>query len=372
MKGRFPLPLAAALGALPGLGCGSKPPAPPTLIPVTVATVEQRAIPYEIAATGTVEPLQTVAVQSQVSGILSRVNFKEGDEVRSGQVLFEIDPRPYQAALAQARAILDRDAGQLRNAELDVERYAALAQKDYVTVQQYDQVKGTAASLRSTLQGDSAIVENARLNLEFASIRAPITGRVGSLLVRQGNLVHAGGSTALVVINQIHPILVRFAVPSASLPVIQRYRTDKPVVRVQVPNAAPDPIDGTLSFIDNAVDTITGTLQLKGLFSNPDGTLWPGEFVTVKLQLYVQRAAIVVPAQSVVSGQQGSYVFVIAADSSANTRLVTVGRTVGDVAVIDKGLSAGEIVVTDGQLRLTAGARVEINRAPAGAPGAGR
>lgn len=348
-----------ALGLLLLAACSEKqaPPAPP--VPVTVATAERRAVPFELAATGTVEPLQTVAVQAQVGGILQRVAFKEGDEVKQGELLFQLDPRPYRAALAQAGATLARDRAQAGNAEQDVKRYGTLAEKQYVTAQQYEQVRTTAAAAQATLAGSQAAVEQARLNLQYATIRAPITGRTGSLLVREGNLVRANATQPLVVINRIRPILVRFAVPAANLPLIQEHLGKDIIVRADATDGG-DPSEGALSFVDNAVDTATGTILLKGRFPNDDGSLWPGGFVNVRLQLYVEADALVIPAAAVVSGQQGSFVFVIQADSSAATKAVTVNRTAGNFAVVRGDVQPGDRVVTDGQLRLRQGSKVQI------------
>ncbi|HEU4641988.1 MAG TPA: efflux RND transporter periplasmic adaptor subunit [Gemmatimonadaceae bacterium] len=362
---RFTLPLrsGALLGAVLLAACSDPKTPPPAAVPVSVARVERRDVPYEIQATGTVEPMQTVSVSSQVSGILTRVAFKEGDEVRKGQILFEIDPRPFEAALRQAQGGLAKDSAQLANAQADVKRYETLVQKDYVTTQQYDQVKTTAAALAATVESDRATVETARLNLQYATIRAPISGRAGALLVREGNLVRSE-TQPLVVINQIRPILVRFAVPASNLPRIRQYAGNTLPVHAQPVSAPGAPSSGTLSFMDNAVDTTTGTILLKGQFANRDGALWPGEFVNTALQLFVQRGAVVAPAQSVVQSQQGTYVFVVTQEGTANHRDVTVGRTMGDIAVIDKGLQPGEIVVTDGQLRITPGGKVQIKTPP--------
>jgi multidrug efflux system membrane fusion protein len=356
--------LALALGAtaLVASGCKETHTPPAQVAPVTVATVERAAVPLEINATGTVEPLQTVAVASQVGGILTQVGFKEGDEVKRGQLLFRIDPRPYQAALQQAQAVLAKDQAQLVAAEQDVKRYEALATKDYVTPQQFEQMKANAASLRATVSADEAAVENASLNLQYATIRAPIDGRAGALLLREGNLVRAAGQT-LVVVNQLRPILVRFSVPASNLASIRKYRSDSLLIHAQPASGVGETSTGTLSFLDNAVDTTTGTIMLKGLFPNKNGELWPGEFVNVALELFVQKDAIVVPAPAVIQSQNGTYVFVVENDT-AKTRDVTVARTVGDISIIAKGLSPGEKVVTDGQIRITPGAKVEIKGAP--------
>jgi membrane fusion protein, multidrug efflux system len=343
--------------------CSKSDPPPPPPVPVTVATAERRSVPFELAATGQVEPLQTVAVQAQVGGVLRRIAFKEGDEVRQGQVLFEIDPRPYQAALDQALAALARDSAQAANAAQETGRYETLAQKQYVTAQQYEQVRTTAAAAQATLAGSKAAVSEARLNLQYATIRAPITGRTGSLLLRQGNLVRANTDQPLVTINQIRPILVRFSVPAPNLPLLQEHRGKDIVVRAE-PAGGGDPSEGSLTFIDNAVDTATGTILLKGRFPNDDGSLWPGAFVNVRLQLYIEPDALVVPASAVVNGQQGSFVFVIQDDSSAATKPVTVSRTAGDFAIVNGDVQPGDRVVTDGQLRLRQGSKVQI-KAPA-------
>ena len=350
------------LGLLLLAGCAEKKPPPTPPVPVTVAAAERRSVPFELPATGMVEPLQTVQVQAQVNGILERVAFKEGDEVKQGQVLFQLDARPYRAALEQASAILARDRAQATNAAQEAQRYQSLAEKEYVTSQQYDQVRTTAAAAQATLAGSQAAVDQARLNLQYATIRAPIAGRTGSLLLRQGNLVRASTAEPLVVINRLRPILVRFSVPANNLPLIQAHLGKEMIVRAE-PSGGGDPSEGTLSFVDNAVDTATGTILLKGRFPNDDGSLWPGGFVNVRLQLYVEPDALVIPAAAVVAGQQGSFVFVIQPDSSASTRAVTVSRTAGDLAIVSGDLQPGDRVVVDGQLRLRQGSKVQIKAA---------
>lgn len=360
------IPFTAALAALALSSCGDAkiPAAPPT--PVMIGTVQQGPVPYEIAATGTVEPLQTVAVQPQVSGQIVRVLFHEGDDVKQGQVLFEIDPRPFRAALSQAQADLARARAQAEAADQQAKRYATLAEREFVTAQQNDQARTDALSARATLEGAQAAVDQARLNLQYATIRAPISGRTGSLLVREGNLVRASDPSPLVTINQIRPILARFAVPAGNLAELQRRHGQRLPVRVE-PTAGGDASVGTLDFIDNAVDTTTGTILLKASFPNEDGLLWPGEFVNVRIRLYIQDSALTVPAPAVVSGQSGSFVFVVKADSTAATVPVVVQRTNDSLAVVTAELKPGERVVTDGQIRLNDGAKVQI-RTPA-APG---
>lgn len=365
-----PARFALLAGLSAAAACGKARPRETPPVPVSAATVERRAVPFTIEAPGTAEPLQTVAVQAQVEGVLQRVNFREGDEVRRGQVLFEIDPRPYRAALAQAEAVLARDQAQLANARADVKRFEALVEKEYVTPQQFEQAKTTAASLEATVAADRAAVETARLNLQYATIRAPISGRAGALLVRPGNLVRANSGTPLVVINQIRPILVRFAVPASHLPEIQRYRARGPLpVRARPASGAGGgpASEGTLAFVDNAVDSATGTILLKGQFPNQDAALWPGEFVSVSLQLYLEPEALVVPTAAVLNGQQGAYVYVVKPDQTTEVRDVRVARPAGDLTVLAGGVEPGERVVTEGQLRLTAGAKVQI-KPPTGAP----
>ena len=293
----------ATLCLVLSVGCSRKGAGGPARVPVTIARAEQRAIPFEIAATGTAEPRQTVSVQSQVSGVLTQVAFREGDDVLAGQVLFQIDPRTFQAALDQAQAMLARDQAQAQSAVLDAQRYAELVKQDYVTKSDYDARRAAAEALQAAVRADSAAVANAQLNLEWARIRAPISGRTGRLLVREGNLVRANAPDPLVVINQIHPILVRFAVPERALPDIQRHRQNRLPVLVSPSKEDTTFTSGSLTFVDNAVDTTTGTVLLKAEFANQDGVLWPGEFLNVRLQLYVEEKAVVVPAQAVMTGQ---------------------------------------------------------------------
>jgi multidrug efflux system membrane fusion protein len=331
---------------------------------VTVATAERGDAPYVVSANGIVEPIQSVAVQSQVGGVLTAVKFREGDEVQAGQVLFEIDPIPYRAALQQAQAVLARDQAQFENSKRDADRYAALAQKDFVTRSQADQASANATALKAVVEADRASVATTQFNLDNASIRAPVAGKTGSLLVRQGNLVRPGASTPLVVINQIHPILVRFAVPERELMLVQEYARKGNIPAAALPSRGSTiPIPGVLSFVDNGVDTTTGTVTLKARFENRENLLWPGQFVPVSLQLYVEPGALLVPAPAVQTGQEGTYVFVIDDKGKAQVQPVTVARAVGDRALISKGLEPGARVVTDGQSRLTAGATVEIKGA---------
>lgn len=362
MTAKTPISRIPALSLLLAVACSEPKPAPPRPVPVTVATAERRTVPYELSAPGTVEPVQTVAVQAQVSGQIRRVAFKEGDEVRQGRVLFELDSRPYRAALDQAMALLERDRAQAANAVEEAQRYESLAEKEYVTAQQYEQARTNAAAARATLAGSQAAVDEARLNLQYATIRAPISGRTGSLLIKEGNLVRANATQPLVTINRLRPILVRFAVPANNLPLIQAHLSKGLVVRAE-PSGGGDPSEGTLSFVDNAVDTATGTILLKGRFPNDDGALWPGGYVNVRLQLYVEQDALVIPAAAVVSGQQGSFVFVIQPDSSAATKAVTVSRTAGDFAIVSGDVQPGDRVVVDGQLRLRNGSKVQIKAA---------
>jgi membrane fusion protein, multidrug efflux system len=346
--------------------CSKKdPPRQPT-VPVSVTTVKRATIPYVVSANGVAEPMQTVAVEAQVNGILNQVTFSEGANVQAGQVLFQIDPRQYVAALDQARAQLARDEAIASNARRDAARYAALVKEGYVTSSQADQAESTAASAAATVAADRAAVSRAAIDVANTTIRAPISGKTGSLLVRQGNLVRSTSQPPLVVINQIQPILVRFAVPQSQLPDIQRYYRGGNALQVRAAASEGSglPLDGTLAFVDNNVDSTTGTVLLKARFSNPEGTLWPGQYVNVALQLYVDPNALTLPAPAVMTGQQGTYVFVIDSAVTARQRPVQVSRTVDSVAVIASGLREGERVIVDGQSRLVAGSKVSIKGVP--------
>jgi multidrug efflux system membrane fusion protein len=368
---RLATPLFAALLAAGCSKSDARPPRPS--VPVTVAPVRQRSVPYEISAIGSVTPIQTVAVRSQVSGTLLRVGFQEGDEVQKGQLLFEIDPRPYQAALDQAQALLAKDRAQLLNARQEVQRYQQLVQNDLATQEQFDQFKANADAAEAAVTADSAAVQTARLNHEYTTIRAAIAGRTGNLLIREGNLVPVNSPTPLVIINQMRPIAVSFSVPEQYLDDIRRFSGQHALqVRVQPSQDSSVTLEGRLTFINNQVDTATGTILLKATFANEDRKLWPGQVaVAVRLVLNVEKDVLTIPAQAVMTGQSGTYVYVLNADQTARTQDVTVGRAADDYVVIEKGLTAGQNVVTDGQLRLVPGARVEVKTGGAPAPAAG-
>ena len=353
---------AAAFALVVIAACSeSAPPRRPT-VPVSVTTVKRTTVPYVVTANGVAEPMQTVAVESQVTGILNRVTFAEGQEVQAGQILFQIDPRPYVATLEQARAQLARDEAIAANARREAARYAALVKEGYVTGSQADQAEATAASAAATVAADRAAVSRAALDVANTTIRAPISGRTGSLQVRLGNLVKASSQPPLVVINQIQPILVRFAVPQSQFPDIQRYYQGGNALQVRATPSEGTGIvlHGTLAFVDNNVDSTTGTVLLKARFSNPEGTLWPGQYMNVVLQLYVDPDALTLPAPAVLTGQQGTYVFMVDSAGTANQRPVQISRTVDTLAVIASGLKEGEQVVVDGQSRLVAGSKVSI------------
>lgn len=413
--------LAAVLVALLSAGCsdGSRAQAaksaPPPPVPVGVATAEQKAVPLQVVAVGTVQAYTTVGVKSQVAGQIHSVHFKEGDEVKRGDLLFTIDPRPLeavvrqaeanvakdraqlrqteaargqrQAEITQAQANLDRDLAQLENARVQEKRYSELVRKELVAREQYDQIRTALAAFEATVQADRAAVENARaatraaeamvdnagavisadeaavetarLQLAYTTIRAPMDGRTGNLLVQAGNVVKTGEDNPLVVIAQIRPIHVSFGVPEQQLSAIKTYRARGPVKVEAVLEGGRKSVVGDVTFMNNTVDPTTGTIQLKATFPNADSVLWPGQFVDVALTLTTEQATVV-PARAVQSGQKGPFVFVVKPDSTVESRPVKPGRRLVGELVIEQGLTAGERIVTDGQLRLLPGSRVEI------------
>ena len=342
------------------VACGKPAPPPKRPVAVTVAPAERGPVPYVIGANGQVEPINSVAIQAQAGGVITDVLFKEGADVALGQPLIKIDPRPFEAALRQAEAMLARDQASAANAVRDAERYAALVQKDYVTKSQADQAVAAAAAQTAVVDADKAAVENARLNLEYTTIRAPIAGRTGSLLVHAGNVVRPGGGEPLVTINQIHPIRIRFAVPERYLAEVQRYAKAGKVRVIANLATTGEPEAGVLSFVENAVDTVTGTVTLKGEFPNTSGRLWPGQFLPVQVELYVEPNAVTIPTAAIVVGQNGSYVFVVEAGNTVRVQPVVTERAYQDRTIVTKGLDAGTSVVTDGQSRLEAGVKIDV------------
>lgn len=360
-------------------------------VPVVTAKVEKRSVPVTIPAVGTAEPISTVQVRAQVTGQLSAILFAEGQEVRKGQLLFTIDARPFEAALRQAEAVLARDTATARNAEQQLARYEDLFKRGLIPRDQYETQRASKESLEATLAAGRATVENARLNLAYTRITAPMAGRTGALGIHVGDLVRANDATPLVVINQVSPIYVTFAVPGRYLGEIRRYQSQKPLVvtaRGQAPVApgaqAPPPVEqtptlgrevapgqgattparpglvehGRVTFIDNTVDASTGTIKLKGTFQNSSQGLWPGLFVQVTLNLTDEAGAIVVPSTAVQPSASGQYVYVVKPDSTVEVRPITVARQFDEDMIIERGLAEGEVVVTDGHLRLTPGAQV--------------
>jgi len=410
--------LLAAAGCSDRASGTQRATAPP--VPVLVAEAVRRDVPLDVSVIGTVQALTTVGVKSQVSGQVVKVNFTEGQDVKADQLLFTIDPRPFAAALAQAKANvgrdtaqmrqaeaalaqrqaevqqamanLERDQAQLENARVQERRYKTLVEKELVARELYDQFRTNLSALEATLNADRAAVENARaaaqaaaagvenaraviqadeamvetanLNVGYTTIRAPMDGRTGNLMLQAGNVVKANEDNPMVVIAQVHPIYVSFAVPQQHLTAIKQYSAAGPVkVRATAPGAT-KPAVGRLTFVNNTVDPTTGTIQLKATFDNAENVLWPGQYVDVVLTLTTQPA-VVVPSQAVQPGQQGPYVFVVTPDLTVQPRPLELGRRLATETIITKGLAPGERVVTDGQLRLVPGSRVEIKSAKA-------
>jgi multidrug efflux system membrane fusion protein len=391
MPSSYQFALLALLAALLLTGCNSPkaqsaPAMPP--VPVSVAVAAQESLPVDIRAIGSVEPFDTVQVKSQIAGQLMSVHFTEGGNVNQGDLLFEIDPRPYRDALRQAEAGLNRDQAQLRQAEANLARDTAqskfteadaarnqeLSKLGVVARSQSDQIRANSDALLESMRADRAAIESARaaiesdrstvdrakLDLTYCEIRSPISGRAGNLLVHAGNYVKSNGDTTLVVINRLRPVFVTFGVPEDKLAAIrQGERVRKLTVQATPQDSAAKVAQGVLSVIDNTVDTATGTIKLKATIPNEAGLLWPGQFVNVSLRLDTLRNATTIPAEAVQPGAQGQFVYVVKPDQTVEPRNVTVGSTVGRKAVVEKGVAPGEKVVVDGQLRLYPGARIQ-------------
>jgi multidrug efflux system membrane fusion protein len=349
--------LLGCRGGDAGKGFGGRGP-----VPVLVAKVIRKTVAQRLHAIGRVEAYSTVEIKSQISGQVMQVHFKEGQDVNKGDLLFTIDPRPFEAALNQALADLNRDNAQKTQLANDFTRYQTLLKEGVGSRQQYDEAKSKYEAIAATVAADEANVQTARLNLEYTSITSPIDGRTGNLILHQGNLVKANADTAMVVINQVKPVYVDFALPEQDLATVRTNMVSHSLgVDVVAPGDKTD-VHGKLSFVDNTVDPNTGTIQLKGLFDNQDQKLWPGQFVDTYLTLSERPDTVLVPSQAVQTGQDGSYVFVIDPKMKAAIRKVAVGDTIDGDTVIESGLRGGETVVTDGQLRLMPGGAVMIKK----------
>jgi multidrug efflux system membrane fusion protein len=343
-------------------GCSKEQAAPPPVAaatPVIVSKVAQRAMPVQLTAIGNVGGY-TVSVEAQVSGELLEVHFKEGGFVQKGQLLFTIDPRPYEAVLAQRQATLMRDKAVAANNRAQAQRFSNLLSEGVVSPSDADASTSAAAAAEATVAADEAALKTAQLNLEYCQIYSPMDGRTGAVLVKPGNLVKVA-DVPLVVIKRLAPIPVDFMVPQEYLPDIKKYLAARPLrVEATVPNSSGRPEVGKLIFVDNTIDPTTGTIRLRALFDNSSNALWPGLYVNTLMTLAEQANATVIPSQAITAGQQGSFVYVVQPDGTVAPRAVTSSRSVQGQAVIDKGLKPGETVVTDGQVRLVPGARVQI------------
>jgi multidrug efflux system membrane fusion protein len=326
--------------------------------PVVVAAVAPRNVPITLGVIGNVQAYSTVSIKSRVDGQLVSAAFQEGQLVKKGDLLFTIDPRGFQALVDQAEATLARDQASLEGAKADLARYQRLSKSGYSSEQQFEQQRATTKALEATIRGDEAALELAKLQLEYTKITSPIDGRTGNILIKPGNLVKANDTNAIVVINQTEPIYVSVAVPEQNLNEVKKSMAEGAVrVEARVPGSAKADV-GQITFVNNAVDASTGTIQLKATFANEDERLTPGQFVDVTIMLSVLDNALVVPSEAIQTGQNGTYVFVVKADKTAELRRVVVGPSADGYTVISQGLKAGEQVVTEGQLRVVPGAKV--------------
>jgi multidrug efflux system membrane fusion protein len=343
----------------------SRPQAPP--VPVTVAMAARQDVPLLLEGIGTVQPLNIVTIRSRVDGELQKVMFTEGQEVKAGDPLAQIDPRPFQAALDQAVAKKAQDEAQLANAQRDLERYEALARKDFSSRQQSDTQKSQVAQFQAMVQADQASIDNARVQLDYAAIRSPINGRTGFRLVDQGNIVHAGDAAGIVVVTQTHPVSVVFTLPESEVhDVAETMARGALTVSVSSRDNGKHLADGVLKLIDNQIDETTGTIRLKAEFANTDDKLWPGEFVTARLLLRTDEKALTVPSNAVQRGANGLYVYVVKPDNTAELRPVQAARLEQALAVISSGVEEGERVVVSGHLKIQPGASVTAKMAEPG------
>jgi len=337
------------------------------VVPVTVVRVLQETVAVRLNGIGNVEAYSSVQVKARVDGQIIEVNLREGSAVKKGEVLFRIDPRPYEAALRQAEANALRDAAARDQARSQERRYQELLEKNFISKEGYAQIRTNAATAEATAKASQAALENARLNVEYCTIRAALDGYVGRVLLQAGNLVRANDPNPLVVINQVRPIYVNFAVPEQNLPEVRQYMAKGPLAVEVVPPDSREPRPtGRLIFVDNAVDPSTGTIRLRAQFENADATLWPGQFVNVSLRLYEQPDALVVPSTAVQTGPEGQYVYVVSEEMVADVRRITVQRAEGERTIVAKGLVKDELVVVRGQLRLGPKTRVQIAKPAAG------
>jgi len=350
------------------VGCtnrgGANPAATMPPVPVLAAKVVQRDVPNQLREIGTVEAFESIAIKAQIEGILEAVMFKEGDFVSKGQLLFKIDPRPFAAALGQAVANQARDQADANLARTDESRFAYMLKEGVGSREQYDQAYAKAASMAATVAADRAAVESARLNLQYAEIRSPTDGRTGKLQAHAGDLIKADADNPMVTIARVEPIYVDFSIPEKDLAQVRQSMTRHALeVDAAIPGDKGPPEHGVLSFVDNSVDKTTGTISLKGLFQNENRRLWPGQFVNATLTLEVIPQAVLVPSDAIQTGQEGPFVYVVGRDMKVAARPVVTGAVIDTETIIERGLSAGETVVTDGQLRLMPGATVRIKDA---------
>ncbi len=342
-----------------------KPPPPQAVIPVTQGKVVAKDMPIYVSGIGTVQAYNTVTIKSRVDGQITKVNFTEGQEVNTGDPLFQIDPRPYQATLEQAQANLQKDQSQLKGAQLDLDRYAKLVVPGFQTRQSYDDQKATVGQIEGSTKADQALIDSSQLNLDYANIRSPITGRTGARQVDIGNFVQASAATNLVTITQMKPIFVTFTIPQETL---DQIKTNQTQGQLTVTAYASDDktilAQGKLTLINNQVDTTTGTVQLKATFDNDDERLWPGEFVNTRVIVSIRKDALTVPATTIMQGPNGAYAYTVKPDNTVQRQDVQVAATQDGLAIVEKGLSNNDTVVVNGQYRLTQGSKVKSDQQP--------